>query len=57
MNERWTYQVIDSKPDFLGRQTEPLQDTLNRHGAQGWELVEFIPGTLIPQRLIFKKPA
>ncbi|MGH8078682.1 MAG: DUF4177 domain-containing protein [Lysobacter sp.] len=59
MSQRWIYQVIETKPDFLGRQNtpEPLQDVLNRQGAQGWELIGFIPGsTWVQQRLIFKKP-
>lgn len=60
MSQRWIYQVLDTKADFLGRHNtpEPLQELLNRHGAQGWELIEFTPGSSwVPQRLIFKKPA
>lgn len=58
MNQRWTYQVIDIKPDFLGRQHKPeqLQELLNRHGAQGWELVAIVPGsTWVQKRLLLKK--
>ena len=58
MSQRWSYQVIDIKPDFLGRQTKPeqLQEVLNRQGAQGWELIAIIPGsTWVQKRLLFKK--
>ena len=58
MSQRWSYQVIDIKPDFLGRQNKPeqLQEMLNRQGAQGWELVGISPGgTWVQKRLLFKK--
>jgi hypothetical protein len=38
-NERWTYQVIDIKPKFLGLRSADIQAELNRLGLQGWELV------------------
>ena len=58
MSQRWSYQVIDIKPDFLGRQNKPeqLQEVLNRQGAQGWELIQIIPGShWVQKRLLFKK--
>ena len=58
MSQCWSYQVVDIKPDFLGRQNKPeqLQEVLNRQGAQGWELVGIIPGgTWVQKRLLFKK--
>lgn len=43
-SERWEYRVEDLKYGFLGRamQAEALTETLNRQGAQGWELVNVV---------------
>ncbi len=42
-NDRWTYQVIEVKPGFLGGASrEVAQERLNQLGVQGWELVAVI---------------
>ena len=38
-NERWTYQVVEVKPGFLGFKRGAVQERLNQLGALGWELV------------------
>ena len=38
-NERWSYQVVEVKPGFLGSAREATQERLNQLGLQGWELV------------------
>lgn len=58
---RWQYQVVDVKPTFAGafapaRSREQLQATLDRMGAQGWELVSSTLGAGLT-RLVFKRPA
>jgi hypothetical protein len=60
MSTRWTYQVIELKPTFLGRLTpETMQAELNRQGALGWELVQVVHSgqPLQPARLVFKREA
>lgn len=44
-NTRWQYLVVDTKgkTNWLGKPTDNLQETLNRCGAQGWELVSSVP--------------
>ena len=39
VNERWTYQVVEVKPNFFGSNRTRIQETLNQLGLQGWELV------------------
>ena len=41
---RWEYKVEGLKPGFLMQhlKEEALTELLNRHGAQGWELVNVI---------------
>jgi hypothetical protein len=58
MSHRWTYQVVEIKPSFLGRQkADKIQAELNRLGAQGWELVNITaPNTLAPVTLVLKRP-
>ena len=60
MSTRWTYQVIEIKPGFLGRvDANAIQSELNRHGAAGWELVQVVHTGhgLHPAKLFFKKEA
>lgn len=57
---RWNYQVVDLKPTFAGafspvRSREQMQATLDRMGAQGWELVSASAGAGVT-RLVFKRP-
>ncbi len=60
-SERWSYLTVDVKPEgFLSFRpsAEQLTDVLNRHGAQGWELVSTLssqrPGERV--QLLFKRP-
>jgi Domain of unknown function (DUF4177) len=43
--QRWSYLTIRLKPKrfmAIGVHPEDLQDELNKHGAQGWELVSVV---------------
>jgi len=56
-NDRWSYQVVEVKPRFLGSVLEPVQERLNQLGLQGWELVAAIqPQPFRPVQLYLKKP-
>ncbi|UYB51240.1 DUF4177 domain-containing protein [Xanthomonas sp. AM6] len=57
MSTRWNYLTVEVKPTFLGGlNTELIQAELDRHGAQGWELVNVISAApLLPTLLVFKK--
>ncbi len=53
---RWEYKVEDLKSGFLMRnlKEDALTELLNRHGAQGWELVNI--GTVgVQMKLFFKR--
>ncbi len=39
MSSRWTYKVIEVKPQWLGLKPKQIEDTLAPLGAMGWELV------------------
>lgn len=60
---RWLYTVVDLEPGLAGmlkalHPREDLQAVLDRHGQQGWELVQMTPGGAgTPSRLVFKRPA
>ena len=45
-NDRWSYQVVEVKPSFLGSTRDAAQERLQQLGLQGWELVSAIQ----PQR-------
>lgn len=57
MTRRWTYQVIEIKPNWLGSlKPQVVQDELNRLGTQGWELVSVTVGTPMgPAIAVLKK--
>ena len=61
MSKRWTYLTVEVKTSITWTGTikrDKLQEELNRHGAQGWELVNVImANTLVPAVLVFKKEA
>jgi len=41
-DERWSYQVVEIKPSFLGSTRDAAQERLTQLGLQGWELVAAI---------------
>ena len=57
---RWQYLVIDLKVKVFegsAAQAQRLQDELNRHGQQGWELVSLDANPMTGSPLaIFKRP-
>lgn len=61
MSKRWSYLTVEVKAGITWTgsiKREKIQEELNRHGAQGWELVNVIlPSNLISAVLVFKKEA
>jgi hypothetical protein len=56
-SERWSYQVVEIKPSFLGSTREAAQERLAQLGLQGWELVSTIQSQrFAPVQLYLKKP-
>jgi hypothetical protein len=56
-NDRWSYQVVEVKPSFLGSTRDAAQERLQQLGMQGWELVSAIqPQRFAPLQLYLKKP-
>ncbi len=57
MSTQWTYKVVDINPSlFKAISTEGVQEILNQHGQQGWELVHVTQLAVNMQSLYFKKP-
>ncbi len=59
MSTRWTFQVIEIKPDVWGRMKPAvMQEQVNKMGAQGWELVNVVShGLAAPMYAFFKREA
>lgn len=56
-SDRWSYQVVEVKPSFLGSTRDAVQERLQQLGMQGWELVSAIqPQRFAPVQLYLKKP-
>jgi len=56
-NDRWSYQVVEVKPSFLGSTRDAAQERLQQLGMQGWELVSATqPQRFAPVQLYLKKP-
>jgi len=56
-DERWSYQVVEIRPSFLGSTREAAQERLTQLGLQGWELVSVIQSQrFAPVQLYLKKP-
>lgn len=39
MSKRWSYKVVEVKPQWLGVKPKQLEEALAVLGQQGWELV------------------
>lgn len=53
---RWSYQVVEVKPSFLGSTRDAAQERLAQLGLQGWELVAVVqPLRFGPVQLYLKK--
>ncbi|MGO4551859.1 hypothetical protein AB4059_12235 [Lysobacter sp. 2RAF19] len=56
-SDRWTYQVVQVKPGFLGMARDVVQEKLVQLGLQGWELVSVVQThPFKPVQLYLKKP-
>lgn len=56
-SERWSYQVVEVKPGFLGSTRDAPQERLTQLGLQGWELVAVVQAQrFAPVQLYLKKP-
>ena len=58
MSTHWTYKVIDVKTKGMRMMlnADDLQEVLNQHGMQGWELVNVVQLAMNRASLYFKKP-
>ena len=58
MTTRWNCKVIDVKPEntLMTLNAEDMQEILNQHGMQGWELVDVARLAMNRASLYFKKP-
>lgn len=56
-SERWSYQVIEVKPRFLGVRAVDLQERLVQLGLQGWELVSVLQSHPMRAVQLFLKKA
>lgn len=57
VSERWSYQVVEVKPRFLGVRAADLQERLVQLGLQGWELVSVLQAhPMRAAQLFLKKP-
>ena len=55
-DERWSYQVVEIRPSFLGSTRDAAQERLTQLGLQGWELVSTIQSQrFAPVQLYLKK--
>ena len=53
---RWSSQVVEVKPSFLGSTRDAAQERLTQLGLQGWELVAVVqPLRFGPVQLYLKK--
>lgn len=56
-SDRWSYQVVEVKPTFMGKTRDVVQERLTQLGLQGWELVAATqPLRFGPVQLYLKKP-
>lgn len=58
MSTRWTYLVVEVKTGMMGGfKRDALKDELDKHGKQGWELVNIVHAypTVSSPTLVFKK--
>lgn len=57
MSGRWSFKVVEVKYVMFGsNQVELLQDALDKHGVQGWELVNVVQASSVDSfKLFFKK--
>lgn len=58
MSNRWQHRVVEVGYKLFNNQTERVQQELDKHGQQGWELVAVVQSNAADAiRLFFKKPA
>lgn len=58
MSNRWQHKVVEIPYRLFGNQTEHVQQELDKHGQQGWELVSVVQSSAADSiRMFFKKHA
>jgi len=46
VSTRWSYKVVEVKPQWLGVKAKQVEETLVQLGLQGWELVSAVQNGL-----------
>jgi hypothetical protein len=56
MSRRWKYLAVEVSTSWTGAlKPQKMQEELDKHGAQGWELVNIVSSAGHPAVLVFKK--
>ena len=58
MKKKWEYKTVEIKPNYKGSwspeiETDIIDNTINRMGINGWELISIIPDILLKATYLY----